>query len=65
MLSGEVEVVEAALDAWDVPRSRAPLTGDIVHPALVYLIDPAGRIAFASGGDRESLEGLVKRLRSD
>jgi hypothetical protein len=37
--------VEAALDAWDVPRTRDLATGEVTHPSLVYVIDAAGRIA--------------------
>lgn len=65
VLSGDVEAVERALDAWGVARSRDPLTGDIVHPPLVYLVDPSARVAFASSGDPASLEGLLRRLRTE
>ena len=62
ILSGSVEEVEAALDAWDVPRRRDPRTGDIAHPALVYLLDAEGRIAFAGRGDVPTLVALARRL---
>jgi cytochrome oxidase Cu insertion factor (SCO1/SenC/PrrC family) len=51
----------AALDAWNIPRSRDLQTGDIVHPALVYVIDPEGRIAYALQGDPDALVELVRR----
>lgn len=62
ILSGTVAEVEAVLDAWNVPRSRDPRTGDIAHPALVYLLDAEGRIAFAARGDVPTLVALAKRL---
>ena len=62
VLGGEPAEVEAALDAWDVARRRDPLTGDIVHPALVYVIDRRGRIAHATSGGVEVLAGLLRSL---
>lgn len=43
LLSGPVETVNRVLDDYRVARERDPRTGDIVHPGLVYVIDPAGR----------------------
>lgn len=62
ILSGAVEGVEAVLDAWDVPRSRDLQTGEVTHPSLVYVLDPDGRIAYASTGGRDALVSLVQRL---
>lgn len=62
VLSGEVDAVEAALDAWDVPRARDLTTGDITHPALVYVVDAEGTVAYASTGGTRALVELVKRL---
>lgn len=61
LLSGEVGYVEEALDRWEVPRERDLRTGDIVHPALVYVIDAAGRVAFAAAGGEALLYDLVRR----
>jgi len=44
VLSGPAERVNAALDAYHVARERNLRTGDIVHPGLVYVLDPRGRI---------------------
>ncbi|MEE9470517.1 MAG: SCO family protein [Gemmatimonadota bacterium] len=60
LLGGEVSVVEEALDRWDVPRERDLRTGDIVHPPLVYVIDAAGRVAFAAAGGEDLLVDLVR-----
>ena len=54
--------VEAALDAWEVPRRRNERTGEVTHPSLVYVIDEEGRIAYASTGGVAALVSLVQRL---
>lgn len=63
VLSGSVEDVEAALDGWQVARVRDELTGDVTHPALVYLIEPDGTVAYASTGAVGQLKELAGRLR--
>lgn len=62
VLGGGVDEVNRALDAWHVPRTRDRRTGDVAHPALVYLLDAEGRVAFASRGDVETLVALARRL---
>jgi protein SCO1/2 len=62
LIGGEVEAVEEALDRWNVPRQRDTRTGDIVHPPLVYVIDAAGRVAFAAAGGEDLLVDLVRRV---
>ena len=63
LLSGSVEEVEAVLDAWNVARQRDPLSGDIAHPALVYLLDGGGTIAFATvAAGPGTLAELIDRL---
>jgi cytochrome oxidase Cu insertion factor (SCO1/SenC/PrrC family) len=62
VLSGPVETVETTLDAWVVPRSRDMKTGDIVHPALIYVIDARGRIAYESTGGTDTLIELIRAL---
>lgn len=61
VVSGSVEAVEAVLDGWNVARERDPKTGDVTHPPLVYVLDAAGRIAFASTGGRAALVQLLER----
>ncbi len=46
LLTGAVDQVEAVLDAYHVPRKRDENNGDVVHPALVVLIDSQGKIAY-------------------
>ncbi len=62
VLSGEVDAVEGVLDGWNIARERDLRTGDIVHPALVYIVDGEGRIAFATNGDPEKVIELLRRL---
>lgn len=63
VVSGAVESVQAALDAWNVSRVRDPQSGDVTHPALVYLVEPDGTVAYASTGAPAQLETLARRLR--
>lgn len=61
LLSGPVEEVNAALDALQVTRERIADTGDIVHPALVYLLDARGTIAYAASAHADLIEELARR----
>lgn len=62
VLSGAVPEVEATLDRWGVAHSRNLQNGEITHPNLVYVLDPSGKIAFASSGDADVIVELVHRL---
>ena len=62
LLGGDVDDVEATLDAWAVGRNRSTTSGDVTHSSLVYVIDHDGRIAFAAVGDPATLAALVGRL---
>ncbi len=62
VVSGPVETVEAVLDAWRVPRSRDPVTGDVVHPWLVYFV--ADATVHRVSGDAEQLTRLVQARRA-
>lgn len=54
VLSGAVAEVEVVLSRWQVPRSRNPATGDLIHPALAYVVSPAGRITHLVDGSVEA-----------
>jgi cytochrome oxidase Cu insertion factor (SCO1/SenC/PrrC family) len=54
VLSGSVEEVELALSAWQVPRSRNTVTGELIHPAIAYVVNPAGRITHLVDGSLEA-----------
>jgi protein SCO1/2 len=62
MLGGSVEQVEAVLDAWNVARTRNPLTGDLSHPPLTYVMDGDGAIAYATLSGRRTIAALIERL---
>ena len=63
ILSGPVDAVENALTAWNVARVRDASTGDVVHPALVYLVEADGTVAYASTGSPDQIEALARRMR--
>jgi protein SCO1/2 len=62
VLSGEPDVVERVLNAWRVPRVRNTATGDLSHPALVYVIDAEGRIAYVLTGNVDAIAAAVRAL---
>lgn len=62
VLSGAIATVERTLNAWRVPRVRNEKTGDIVHPAIVYVVDANGRIAYAVSGSAQAISAAVRAL---
>jgi cytochrome oxidase Cu insertion factor (SCO1/SenC/PrrC family) len=62
VLSGDPELVERTLNAWRVPRTRNDRTGEIIHPALLYVVDREGRLAYALGGNAGVLAAAVQTL---
>ncbi|MCU0621656.1 MAG: SCO family protein [Gemmatimonadales bacterium] len=62
VLSGPVEEVEATLTRWKIPRVRNQSTGDLIHPAVVYVVDEQGRLAFQTGGGEEEISRALARL---
>ena len=54
VLSGTVEEVELVLSAWQVPRTRNPASGELIHPAIAYVVNPAGRITHLVDGSLEA-----------
>lgn len=63
VLSGTVEDVNRALDAWGIPRERDESTGDITHPGIVYMVEPDGVVAYGSTGGVLQMVSLASRLR--
>ena len=63
VLSGPVEAVLEELRAWQVHTERDTKTGEVLHPALTYVLDPAGKVAFATTSGQDQLVGLVERVR--
>ena len=64
VLSGDVAAVERALTAWRVPRTRNAATGDVTHPSMVYVVSPAGRLAYALGADAAAIVAAVEETQS-
>lgn len=62
VLSGPAAIVERVLNAWRVPRTRNQKTGDIGHPAIVYIIGPNGRITFVVSGNADAISAAVRTL---
>ncbi len=62
VLSGGVTEVNLALDAWDVPRSRDATTGDVTHPAFVYIVGPDGSIAWQVPGYADAVVTAIRQL---
>jgi cytochrome oxidase Cu insertion factor (SCO1/SenC/PrrC family) len=62
VLSGGVDDVNAALDAWGIIRQRDETTGDVVHPVAVVLVHPGGRKATRFDGSFEGLRGMLTGL---
>jgi cytochrome oxidase Cu insertion factor (SCO1/SenC/PrrC family) len=50
VLSGEVPDVLSVLEAWNMPIDRDPQSGDVSHPALVYVLAPDGTIGYTFSG---------------
>jgi protein SCO1/2 len=62
VLSGDPETVERVLNAWRIPRVRNERTGDLSHPALVYVISREGRITYALTGGADAIVAAVRAL---
>jgi protein SCO1/2 len=62
VLSGSVEAVEGSLNGWKVPRVRNQATGDLIHPAVTYVVNPAGRLAYLTDGSGSGLEEAMRQV---
>jgi len=63
ILSGAVDAVNKTLDDYAVARQRDEQTGDVVHPAMTYVIDGEGRIAYTfSNAPPPWLAEAVRRI---
>ncbi len=62
VLSGPIADVQATLAAWRVRTERDTLTGDVGHPATVYLIGRDGRIRGLGLGTGRDLAAATERL---
>lgn len=64
VLSGPPDEVERVLNAWRIPRTRNQKTGDIIHPSIVYVVGPDGRIAYVVTGEASTIAAAVRALRT-
>ncbi len=62
VLSAQPDAVRATLERWNVPTTRDARTGEITHPAIVYVLDREGRVAFATTGGGEHALALLARI---
>jgi cytochrome oxidase Cu insertion factor (SCO1/SenC/PrrC family) len=64
VLSGDVDRVNAVLDAYHVARGRDEKTGEVAHPAIVTVIDKNGMLAFnLNGPSTDWIADAVDRAR--
>ena len=63
LVGGDVPTVERTLSAWRMPRVRNEASGDLSHPAIVYVVSPAGRLAYALGPDTDAIVEAIRELR--
>jgi len=62
VLSGSVEDVNRALDAWEIPRSRDTTTGEVTHPTFVYIVGPDGRLVWQVPGYADAVVTALRQL---
>ena len=62
VLSGPPDEVERTLNRWRIPRVRNEKTGDLSHPAVVYVIGPSGRITYVVNGSPEQILAALRAL---
>lgn len=59
--SGTADEVTAVLKAWRIPTERSIETGEVAHPATVYIIGESGRIiGVGLGAGRQLASGVAK-----
>lgn len=64
VLSGDPEQVERLTAAFNVPTERDEKTGEIMHPALVFVLDKDAQIAYAfTNPPTRWVEEAVRRAR--
>ncbi len=62
VLSGPIGDVDTALNAWRIPRARNERTGDLSHPAVVYVIGRDGLINYAIDARKETILAALRAL---
>lgn len=59
VLSGSIDDVNAALDAWNIVRQRDEATGEVIHPVAVVLVHPDGAKATRFDGSFDGLRAML------
>lgn len=54
--------MEFVLDRWRVPRVRNRSSGDLIHPAVAYVLDADGRLRFQTSATRAAVSVALDRL---
>ena len=62
VLSGSVQDVEAALDAFGIARRRNETTGDVDHATTVFVIDHNARVRWRGDGGVGGVEGVLRGM---
>ena len=62
VLSGDVDAVEHVLSRWRIPRVRNEASGELSHPAIVYVVSPSGRLTYALPGGVAALTEAIRSL---
>lgn len=65
VLSGKVQDVENTIKAFQVPFERDIKSGDVTHPAMTFLLDQEGKVAFTfNNAPPDWLRSAAQRLAS-
>lgn len=65
VLSEKIDVVNAVIESFSIPAKRSDSNGDIQHPALTYVIDQDGYIAYTfNNASVKWLEQAISRIRN-
>ena len=59
VLSGSIEDVNTALDAWHIVRQRDETTGEVIHPITAVLVQSGGSTATRFDGSFEGLRAIL------
>ncbi len=60
VLSGSVDQVQAALEAFGIGISRDLRTGDITHPGRIFIIDAEAMMRYSVPADPAKIEQLIR-----
>lgn len=65
VLSGAPKEVEQVIKSYGIATTRDPLTGDITHPSLVFILDKTGKLAYTfNSAPSKWIAQAIGRLRN-